>query len=82
MLIVLIYYTFLIVINKQFRIRLIKKINKKRFARIKKMIKKNNKLKKNAAALSYRLKKGLLYYDDLDNRIRLCILEIMEQKVF
>ena len=42
------------------------------------MVEKNNKLKKNAATLFYKLKKDLLYYDDLDNRIRLCISEIIK----
>ena len=77
------YPVSLITVSDAFRKRLYEGYNNEpRWTRIINMVKANDDLGDNAAALPYKMVDGLLYFDDDEKGLRLCIPSSMEKEVF
>lgn len=72
----------LITVSEAFRRRLLEGYKEPRWTRVIAMVKENDKLEENAAKLAYKLIDDLLYFDDDENGLRLCIPSSMEAEVF
>ena len=69
-------------VSEAFRKRLLEGYQEPRWARAIAMIKANDSLEENAAKIPYRLIDDLLYFEDDERGLRLCIPTVMEGEVF
>ena len=72
----------LVEVSTAFRQRLLEGYQEPRWSRVLQMIKNNEALGENAAKLPYRIVDELLYFDDDEKGLRLCIPSAMEGEVF
>ena len=72
----------LVEMNDDFRQRLLRGYQEPRWARVITMVKENGALGDDAADLAYKLVNDLLYFNDDERGLRLCIPSSMEHEVF
>ena len=72
----------LVEMSSEFRQRLLDGYQEARWARIMKMVRDNDALEENRARLPYRIVDDLLYFDDDEKGLRLCIPTALEAHVF
>ena len=77
-------YVTLVKMNDNFRQRLLDAYNQDpHWVRIRQMVEDNEELEHNAAALSYKMIRGLIYFNNVSTMtLQLCISNNMEQEVF
>lgn len=72
----------LVTMSPEFRRRLLDGYQEPRWARVRNLIQQNDALEENAAKMPYKIVDDLLYFDDEEKGLRLCVPSTMEAEVF
>ncbi len=72
----------LVTMSPEFRKRLLDGYQEPRWARVRNLIQQNESLEENAAKMPYKIVDDLLYFDDDERGLRLCVPSAMEAEVF